>query len=1744
MNTIYIGCISQKMRAVLRGMFIRMPFRIIAVCAGLCLAGMEAFPQSLANEQDYIEKTLERIRSEAPDTAQARRQVAQFLERFEHFRNTVQAYTGKTARSGTNATMAAAPVSFNWYVSVNGNDNNSGTSAAAPLRTIGKAIEKASYSQVIKIDPGIYQECLYINKVITLVGNPGDPSTVVLNAQQNGTAVHIKGVSVTIYGLTITEGYSQSNAGSAIYIEPGMALLYESIITGNFGQSVISTPSTGSSSTSLHMRNCLVHSNSASGFVLDLNRCSAYLYNTTIADNQTWASAMVNEDGYLWLTSCILNNPAVPSQELVFHPYTLNYLYYNNIRKFNNLQLQGIPVTHSGNIDSDPGFVSRSNGMYQLAENSDCIDRGDPQVNDLNRPPARGGLRSDMGAYGGEISAQAYQVAPPDEPDPDPDPDPEPVPDPVVAFNVDNNVIPKHTNWVYTVYPQVATTTIPDTRGDDYQQEISYLDGFGRPVQSVSIAASPGRKDMVTPFVYDQFGRQGKQYLPYEAADGSGQYRYYPVNALAAFYNNPPEGVAKDATPYSETIFEPSPMNRVLEQYGPGAAWRTTAGQSLKTKYSANNAEVYDCRKTANGASFSHRYAVGTLHQVDTYDENNNITATEYIDLQGRLVRRVERGDRGRQYVYDNKGRVAYVLAPNVGTPTFTENDNTFKSCVFAYRYDTRGRVIRKHIPGAGWSSIVYNKLDQPVMTRDSAQLINNQWSFTKYDAHGRVVMTGTVSSSDDRQIWTARVEAAAQWEQRSTAAGNVAGYTSQSEPKNIALASDVHQVHYYDTYKNYPQATYCNTCSSRTQGLLTESSTRELGSSTFRNSGIFYDEKGRVARTRQQTARGDNITDYTYDFTGKVTKNVRNFGGTNVETEQDYDHAGRPTDTRMKAGAGNKVTTVRNEYNGLGQLIRKNLHSADNGASWLQQVDYRYNIRGWLTAINPDEDASDVYTQKLYYHENKPGFFATSTKRYNGDITGISWKTKAPGATKTYAHAYSFSYNTYEWLQKAAYTADTTGTATTKHYADRYNEEFAYDKTGNFTSLKRNAKAGAIDNLTYQYVSTGSPLLKNIIENVTTTFKDLGFKDSIPTLKYTYDVSGRLTKDLNKGMDITYNHLNLPVTVKRTRDNKLLQYTYLADGRRVKKTFGNAERHYIDGYEYEGATLKFISIPEGRIRKTGTGDGDWTYDYFIKDHLGNVRVVLTTAPSTQQVYMATMEAPSGPSQGGEAVSARIDESRYFNNIDETRADKPYNYPDNNPLNQKVAKVPGKSKGPSIMLRVMAGDTVSISAKAFYNMDKALPGQGMDITPVVGSAIAAMTNPTGTVAGEAVQLAADLGAETSQSVALAQIPKKDDRNDEVKPQAGINFVAYNAGFEIVEDNTGVRMVEDNINTIQILSTDKMVIQENGFLEVFVNNNAQTPVFFDNLMVTHTPSRVLEVNSYYPSGLLISGADMTFQAAGDEYNAYKYSAKELETALNLGWYDFGARPLTVYGGPRWLTPDPLAEKYYNLSPYVYAGNNPMRFIDPNGLTWYSIDSTGYISTKYEYDDGGHIVWENDRYDRLYAANGSYIQIDNQSIIPSLMNREKTGKKDMGTWGTPDLVRSMYTGNESSADDIFNTFLFASNNTDKEWRFIMHKGDDGNSLFTVGTLNSERTVGSASDFGVNENNVTSGIHSHPGISLANEWSSMGTDWNNVNSGGINYKSFVYMPNSGNVYKVKKERPVLFGTFRNKPNWRMLR
>ncbi|WP_240618472.1 hypothetical protein [Pedobacter yonginense] len=111
----------------------------------------------------------------------------------------------------------------------------------------------------------------------------------------------------------------------------------------------------------------------------------------------------------------------------------------------------------------------------------------------------------------------------------------------------------------------------------------------------------------------------------------------------------------------------------------------------------------------------------------------------------------------------------------------------------------------------------------------------------------------------------------------------------------------------------------------------------------------------------------------------------------------------------------------------------------------------------------------------------------------------------------------------------------------------------------------------------------------------------------------YTYDVNGNLKTDSQKGITLQYNYLNLPSQVTGSQS---ISYTYDATGKKLKKVSAAGTVDYVDGIQYKtGNIIDFVQTEEGIARNS---NGNYTYEYNLSDHLGNVRASIYKNPNTQ----------------------------------------------------------------------------------------------------------------------------------------------------------------------------------------------------------------------------------------------------------------------------------------------------------------------------------------------------------------------------------------------------------------------------------------------------------------------------------------------------------------------------------------------
>ncbi|QTE38815.1 DUF6443 domain-containing protein [Mucilaginibacter gossypii] len=795
------------------------------------------------------------------------------------------------------------------------------------------------------------------------------------------------------------------------------------------------------------------------------------------------------------------------------------------------------------------------------------------------------------------------------------------------------NSFSQNQNYIITSTPRTAMSSF-STSGKtacDLMQTVQYFDGLGRPLQTVQVKGSTAGKDMVQPFAYDQFGREVQKYLPYAAqgaADGS--YKSTAVSDQNAFYTAPPSGsgVSAIASPFSLTNFEPSPLNRVLEQGAPGAVWQPVAGSSAghtnKIEYTTNNitaltdvnnsylAALYtvaingDQSRTLNRVSGAN-YPAGQLYVTISKDENwvsgKPGTTEEYKDKEGHVILKRTFNLVGTTvqvlstyYVYDDLGNLAFVLPPNSNADagiTSAANQTTLDNLCYQYRYDERNRMTEKKLPGKGWEFMVYNKLDQVIFSQDANQRTQTPqvWTYTQYDALGRVAITGLWSSTGasgsngdtnlstpDHTLKNWLISwAAAQstlWLSRDNTTST--GY-SAINPQGTVLT-----VNYYDDYNNlgslpgYPTNFTVSGNSQMTTGLITASKTAVLNNpSDYLWTVHYYDDKGRETQLFKQHYLGGTVSQYNYDqitntynnITSELTTSKREHyvkNTTNTDKVKSvtilntyaYDHMGRKVQTKEQINSGANILLSQTDYNEIGQVQTKHLHGATGTAPFMQNIAYAYNERGWLKS-----STSPLFTMQLTYNNG-------NTAPFNGNISNQTWQIQG-GASKSY----NYTYDALNRLTAGIYSPTT----------ENYNEQgIDYDLAGNIQHLTRQSSA-------YTYNYTG-----NQLQSVS----------GLTTGTYQYDPNGNVKFDARNQKNIAYNLLNLPQSVTATGFN--LSYTYDAAGKKLRKNNGATITDYIEGIQYENGNIIFIQTEEGRAINSG---GNYIYEYTLTDHLGNNRL-------------------------------------------------------------------------------------------------------------------------------------------------------------------------------------------------------------------------------------------------------------------------------------------------------------------------------------------------------------------------------------------------------------------------------------------------------------------------------------------------------------------------------------------------------
>ncbi len=1184
-------------------------------------------------------------------------------------------------------------------------------------------------------------------------------------------------------------------------------------------------------------------------------------------------------------------------------------------------------------------------------------------------------------------------------------------------------------NYVKTRQLRVPVQSIQQLNNlpeQNMQTSIVYSDGLGRTTQQIAVGQSPNYWDVIQPVVYDELGRSHKQYLPYtrsndgnyDASFETHQEMYYKTQA----------SIAHSLYPYSETVFEASPLSRVLEQSAPGADWQLGSGHTQTVKQRLNLASEVHHWKMVNDVSVHQgTYPEATLMAEEANDEHGN-TYIIYKDQAGRKClekRQLTANEWAETYfIYDDFGRLRYVLPPNAVKQMHTTQNYQVSSLseeeLFIYQYNKRGLPIAKKVPGADWQYLIYDDYNRPVLTQDGNLRLQGKWRFTKYDASERVILSGIYTPDATQQAMVANAQVTGlispsslpMYEKRME---NAVGYSSNAFPNtNI----DILEIFYYDDYdfdgngiadftyvdppnkmKNQIEQvtvgqnpvkshislgitiSYWNLPTAHNRGKLTGSKTRILGSDNWITSASFYSEYGRVLQTQTMHHLVEvDIADMSYRFDGLLLKSHLKhtaFGNTTeVFNRFEYDHAGRLIAGWEQHNNAALIQLSEKRYNELGQLIENNLGIQQDGTN-LQSVDFAYNIRGWMTHINNADLSNDIdisvgdeYVERL-----------TSIELTKIMVTAQSVKDQN-GIKKTTITVKDERKNTYT------------------------------DKLNNERQAVNSSKTKS--SITQSFSNTAKI---NELESLQETLEI-----SLDTLEFSEGTSLEEAFDQIEGVVVE------ALSEQGIIGIKAVEEVVKSVERHLKSIVGNVYFN-DDNHDLFGMELNYNRTQSDGLNPTA-------------QYNGNISQMLwqSKGDEIKRAYDFTYDA-----------SNRLTSATYH---EYDKAAETWNV---NVGKYSVPTISYDANGNILSLErngYLSNTTFGTIDQLTYSYDQNRLKAVEDVVTTGGYAdfkngITATTEYTYDANGN---MTSDLNKGITVQYNVLNLPELITFNDgsTIAYAYAANAQKLTATFTNAQENSSysreyVGGFIYNDNQLEMFSTaEGRAIPDastGGFLLEYhyrdhLGNTRLTFSDRDGSGDIDVATEVLQQEHYYPYG-------MTFEGTGapviDGKHPFLYTNKEMYDQFDLHWMDFGARfydPALA----RWHAVDPLADKYHTYSPYNMVIGNPLSLIDPDGrapgpgdniaigtvyvynVWWENGNKQKRLSHTYESDKtNGH----NSRQYRYFDSKGEVYKVANQDLGSSGKYRTKTGESKKRIIGGEDYSGLIQNAKQTDYDRNWGT-----------------------------------------------------------------------------------------------------------------------
>ncbi|WP_348710914.1 DUF6443 domain-containing protein [Tenacibaculum sp. 190524A05c] len=1089
-------------------------------------------------------------------------------------------------------------------------------------------------------------------------------------------------------------------------------------------------------------------------------------------------------------------------------------------------------------------------------------------------------------------------------------------------------VFSQNTNENYVVTKVYKDTTATPINGHDRNKvmtNIQYFDGLGRLKQTVALEAGglkvfsglltkdPEIRDIITHVSYDALGRQKKEYLPF--ADGNnnpnirtgdialGTQNYYRNNYAEDF-----AGVTlpTDVNAYSEKRFDNSPLNRVTHQAAPGTDWKLGNNHEIRFDYQSNQAtevrayyvttffsdDTYTPTLQLNTSSNNGYYKLGKLYKSITKDENwqsgqtydKDHTTEEFKNKQGQVVLKRTYNKNQRHdtyYVYDDFGNLTFVLPPKMDATVNSLSTVRAKlnDLGYQYKYDNLNRLVEKKIPGKGWEFIVYDKLDRPVMTQDANLGKQDLWLFTKYDYLGRVAYTGTTSNTSFRKDLQryANTGNYTQFEKRELTSqyrgDSRIYYSATTIPTAV---SEVYTVNYYDTYIEVPDGLG----NSVTTVYGQESTTRPNGTK-----GLPTVSKVRVLGTDNWITTVTYYSDkgrpiYVYskneylNTVDIVESKLNDFSGKLLET----------TTTHRKTGKVDVVTVDRFEYDHMDRLL-----------SQTQQINDQVSER----IVKNNYDDLGQLESKLVGNGTKVGYkdITSGLSIVNNTIT----KTGSQGWSHGLATQGNISGDGYlEFIpdtQGKYFMAGLSTTNTNAHYGSinyaiyiRSTDVYIYESYAS-KGLKESYKQGDVFRVerignTIYYKKNGETFYTSEAKSTGSLLGDISM----------YHTGGKIKDfkivDNSKGLqkvDYKYNVRGWLTKINEDSDNDNdlfnFELAYNKPTGAIALFNGNISQAKWQTENVDNSKKFYNYYYDALNRITSALDNTRRYDLGLVtyDKNGNIltlkRTGATNSPATN--FYSNMDDLVYTYDSGNKLR-KVKDNGYFvwGFRDGSNTDDDYTYDANG--NMTV----DKNKG----ITSINYNHLNLPTRVFFNaykyIDYKYDAAGVKLEKRV--------------------------------VDYSNVTKTDYAGNHMYENGELQFFNHSEGYvsaELVSGSlkfTNVYQYKDHLGNIRLSYTD---------------NNGDGNI---------TQNEIVEEKNYYPFGLKHKGYNDDYSSSGNSIaNKFGFTGKEHQDELGLGWIDITARNYDAALG-RWMNVDPLAEEMRRHSPYNYAFNNPIFFMDPDGM----------------------------------------------------------------------------------------------------------------------------------------------------------------------------------------------------------------